>query len=231
MKKLFKVLLVLVVAFSVTACKETDAKRFKKEYESLNNKKVEETKNKYRKVKIRSNNSFLYKDASEIIEMINNKESFIVYFGFSECPWCRSVIEELDKASKDLNYKEIYYVDIKNIRDKYELDSKNKLVLKENGTSDYKELIQLLDEVLDKYVITTKDGKEINVGEKRIYAPNIISVSNGRAKKLETGISDKQKDAYQELTDKMKNETYKKFKCQIKCLMEEETKCTSKNMC
>ena len=78
--------------------------------------------------------------------------------------------------------------------------------------------------------LAKKDDEEIETGEKRIYAPNVVAVSSGKAIQLETGISEKQKEAYQELTDKMKKETYNKFKCLINCLEEASTTC-QKDMC
>ena len=224
MRKIVTLLIISLAVLSLTGCKMTDAKKFKKEYESLNNKKTDNGK-KYRKVKLNKNNPFIYKDAKEIVEMMDDEETFIVYFGFSKCPWCRSVIEELEKAALDSDYKQIYYVDVLDIRDTYEIVD-NKLKETKKGTDAYYELIKKLDNVLDDYTIGDK-----KVGEKRIYAPNIISVVNGKATKLETGVSKKQTDAYMTLTDKMKKETYNKFKCLIKCLRKDSNVCEKKTSC
>lgn len=234
MKKLLIFISIFIVLFLSTACNQNnanDALKFKKEYESLNNKKTKNGENVYRSITIRKNNPFVYKEAKDIVKMIENKESFIVYFGFPTCPWCRSVLEQLDKVSKDLKYEKIYYVNILDIRDTLELDENNKVVITKKGTHSYYKLLKMLDEVLDNYSLTDSNGKEIDTKEKRIYAPNIVAISKGKAKQLETGISKKQTDAYMKLTDEMKKETYNHFKCLINCLKKEDNICESKKSC
>ena len=54
---------------------------------------------------------------------------------------------------------------------------------------------------------------------------------DGKAKDLTTGISEKQDDAYMTLTKEMKKETYNKFKCIIKCVLESKTTCTKQKEC
>lgn len=188
-----------------------DAIKFKEEYENLNGKTNENSKKKYRTVKIDSKNKIVYSSAKEVLKMMEEKKSFVVYFGFDSCPWCRSVVENVSKISKELD-EDIYYVDVKEIRDVYELDDENKPKLTKEGDKNYLKLIKKLDSVLKEYTLTTADDNEVQVGEKRIYAPNIVSVIDGEAKELTTGLSDKQTDGYMTLTDEMKQESYKKIK-------------------
>lgn len=188
-----------------------DAIKFKEEYENLNGKINENSKKKYRTVKIDSKNKIIYSSAKEVLKMMEEKKSFVVYFGFDSCPWCRSVVENVSKISKELD-EDIYYVDVKEIRDVYELDDENKPKLTKEGDKNYLKLIKKLDSVLKEYTLTTADDNEVQVGEKRIYAPNIVSVIDGEAKELTTGLSDKQTDGYMTLTDEMKQESYKKIK-------------------
>lgn len=188
-----------------------DAIKFKEEYENLNGKTNENSKKKYRTVKIDSKNKIVYSSAKEVLKMMEEKKSFVVYFGFDSCPWCRSVVENVSKISKEL-YEDIYYVDVKEIRDVYELDDENKPKLTKEGDKNYLKLIKKLDSVLKEYTLTTDDDNEVKVGEKRIYAPNIVSIIDGSAKELTTGLSDKQTDGYMTLTDEMKQESYKKIK-------------------
>ena len=44
--------------------------------------------------------------------MIENKETFYVYFGDELCPWCRSVIEKFIEVAKKNDVKKVYYVKI-----------------------------------------------------------------------------------------------------------------------
>lgn len=183
-----------------------DALKFKEEYEALNGQ--ENNGKTIRTVSISKDNPFVYKEAGDIVDMMKKKETFIVYFGFSKCPWCRSMIETLVKVSKDYQIDTIYYVDVLEIRDILKLDENNEIVTDREGTKDYLALIKLLDNVLSDYNLKDEDGNEIATGEKRIYAPNVVSVVKGKPTKLETGISDQQESAYQELTDEMLEEEY-----------------------
>lgn len=234
MKKIISFLLIIVLLLSMNGCKKkvekkTDAIKFKEEYESINNKTNESNNKKYRSITISKNNPFVYSTAEKIVERIKDKETFIVYFGFKECPWCRSILEELTRVSIDQSVAKIYYVDVTGIRDVKELDEGNNIVTKEKGSDAYLELIDLLKDVLEDYTLT-KDEEKIEVGEKRIYAPNVVAIQKGKALQLETGIPEELTDPYMELTESMKKYTYNKFKCLIKCLEEEKTTC-QKNSC
>ena len=127
----------------------TDAIKFKSEYEAVNGEKQGDYT--VRKLSISEENPFIYSSAEEIVKKINNNETFVVYFGFATCPWCRSVLPSLIDSAKDNNVDVIYYVDVLNIRNKYELDENNKAVETVKGSDAYYELLTLLDSVLDEY--------------------------------------------------------------------------------
>ena len=80
---------------------------FAYEYNSLNGEGNEY--GKYRKINIPENNPFKEVSIDKINNMVNNKESFIVYFGFPECPWCRSMLETFTYLAKKNHIKTIYY--------------------------------------------------------------------------------------------------------------------------
>ena len=204
--------------------KQTDAEKFKEEIESLNGTKSTSGQT-IRNIKIDKDNPFIYKEAGDIVKAMDNKETFIVYFGFPSCPWCRSVLPTLVSVAKDYSVDKIYYVNIKDIRDTKELDKDGKVTTSKEGTKDYNKLIEKLDSVLSDYTLTDEKGKEVKTDEKRIYAPNIVVVVKGKAKKMTTGISEKQDDAYMELTDKMKDEMYKSIEEVIKVYSKENASC------
>ena len=231
MKKITKIVLVLLVIIMVTGCqlKQSDAVKFKKEYESLNGTKSSSNKT-IRTISIDKENPMVYSTADAIVEKMENNETFVVYFGFASCPWCRSMLESFLQSAKDNNIKKIYYVDVYDIRDKYEVNKEGKLEKTEEGTDGYNELINLLGNVLDDYNITTESGETLSTNEKRIYAPNVVAVVNGKAVEMVEGISSKLEDPYSELTEEMKEESYNSFKCLWDCLSKESTICT-KNAC
>ena len=208
MKKLLICLLSIVLVFTTFGCTKKDSVIFKEDYESVNGKENSHGK-LHREITIPEDNVFAISSASEILEKINNKETFYVYFGSKLCPWCRSTIVKANEVAKEKGVSKIYYVDIWDdegneiLRDKYVLDSNNKPTLEKEGTSDYKKLLEVFNDLLEEYTLQDTEGNKINVGEKRIFAPNYVYVDKGVAKKLVTGISDKQKDSREELTDEI----------------------------
>ena len=167
MKKIEVIVIVLISLFLLTGCvdKNSDAYKFKEEYESINNKDTGNG-NKYRKLSIPEYNPIVYQTTTDIVKRVENKETFIVYFGFKECPWCRSVITELINAAKDNNIEKIYYVDVKDIRDVKQVDEYNNIITVKEGDKDYLSLIEHFSNVLSEYTLT-KDNSKIYTGEKR----------------------------------------------------------------
>ena len=94
-----KILLIILSLFAATACSKSDALKFKEEYESLNKEEG------YRNVSVDENNPFIYIEDTALAKKIADREDMVVYFGFSKCPWCRSILENLIKVSQDLKIK------------------------------------------------------------------------------------------------------------------------------
>lgn len=219
----------IIVVLSIIFTGSSDAKQFKKEYEELNGKTTSSGKT-YRTIEIDSNNPFVYISLEDLNKKIEDKEDLIVYFGAWWCPWCRSVLPYAISEAKNNNIKKIYYVNVRpslneedDIRDIYAkketTDKKGKvteeLYLSHEGTESYHKFLQLADSVLKTY----NNHGLINENAKRVGAPNFIMFKNGEAKKLITGVSSKQTDAYMDLTDEIIEDTknifsdfYKEFK-------------------
>lgn len=217
-KRFIFILFILIGLFVITGCSNNkDSLKFKEEYESLNGTKTSYSDSNYRSVNISKRNPFVYSTADDILDMINNKETFYVYFGSSYCPWCRSVIEEAINSSIDNKIDKIYYVDIWDgfhneiLRDTYEIDSEGNVRKTKNGTDTYYKLLKKFDNVLEDYTLTDDSSHEVNVGEKRIFAPNFIYVENGKAKRSTTGISDKQGSSGDKLSKDILRDESKAF--------------------
>lgn len=223
------IVLVLNIQKVISNNSQTDGIKFKEEYEKLNGKKNDQGK-KYREITIDSKNKTVYKTAEEVLNLIDKKKSFALYFGFDTCPWCRSVVPTLASISKELN-QEVYYIDVKDIRDTFELDDDNKPKLVKKGSKDYSKLLEKLEPVLGDYTLIDSDNNEIKVGEKRIYAPSIVSVIDGKAKELTTGISDKQTDGYMKLTKEIEKDTYNKIKKVLKQVSDKNNTCYLEKGC
>ena len=78
-----------------------------------------------------------------------------MYLGFPECKWCQKYVTYLNEAAEENNITRIYYLDI--------LEDRN------NNTSEYQEIVSLLDEYLEY-------DEE---GNKRVYVPAVIVVDGG----------------------------------------------------
>lgn len=210
-------LLIVGSLFLATGCVSEDAKKFKNDYESVNGKENSSGK-VHRTVSILEDNPYTYATAEDIVKKIENKETFYVYFGDKLCPWCRSVIEKSIKVAKENNIKTIYYVPIWDdegneiLRDRLKVNDEGKIETVKEGTEAYKKLLELLNDVLSDYSLNDKDGKKVETKEKRIYAPNFIYVESGEAKKLIEGISEKQKDAREELSEEILQDEEEIFK-------------------
>lgn len=218
MKK--RLLVILALVLLVAGCtlnkyNEKEALEFKNTYEALNGEKMGEKE--YRKLSIDKNNPFVKTTDEEIVKKIESKDTFYVYFGDPKCPWCRSVIEEAIKISQKEKIYTIYYVNIWDkdfnevVRDKYTINKKGKLEKVSDGTKAYKKLLKAFDSLLTDYTLTNDKGKTVKAGEKRIYAPNFFFVQNGKAVKMTEGISDKQKDPFEKLTNEILKDEYKAF--------------------
>lgn len=205
------VILICLVMYLIPTKPTKDELKFKEEYESINNIVNEKTGKKNRKVTIPEKNGVKYIDGKKLLKKIKNKDSFIVYFGFKDCPWCRSIVETLIKTLKENNVKEIYYMDIKEVRDVYKIEDE-KLVKEKEGTKEYMELLKRLSNVLEDYTIG-----DASIGEKRIYAPNVVGFKDGKSVIMKTCVSKEEKNPYMKITKKMKIDT----KEQIEKIMNE----------
>lgn len=219
MKKILKGTIVLMMLLFITvgcSCEKrtenmNDNERFKKEFESLNG-KLHEQENPLQTLSIAKDNPIVYKTDQELVEMIKNKETFVVFFGYKDCLWCRCMIPSLLDMAKELNLDKIYYVDIEEIRDTLEVDADGTIVEKEKGTEAYKEILSLFENVLTDYSLLTPDKEAISAGEKRIYAPTVVSVKEGIAIRSTDGVSDTLEDAFSEITEEQKQEMDEKLK-------------------
>lgn len=178
---------------------KTDAMKIKEEYSNYNGKVSESTKQEYPSVELSDENPFVYKSGEEIIKILEGK-SGVIYFGFSTCPWCRTMLPILEEAAKEVGIKEIAYLDIKNMRDILELDENDKIVTTKEGNVNYYKILELMDNVLEDYTLISKEKKEIKTGKKRLFAPTVVVIKNGVIEDIHIGTLDSQTNGYEELS-------------------------------
>ncbi len=219
MKKFIIGIMCLFILFLFTGCEvkkdNQAALDFKEEYESLNG--VKNSRGvEHRTITIPEDNPYEKVDPNRIVEMIENKESFYLYVGDSLCPWCRSVLEKSIEVAKENNIEKIYYVEIWDdegteiFRDKYELQEGVPVQTIE-GVDAYHTLLETFDKVLSDYTLKDEDGKTVEVGEKRIYAPNYFYIQNGKVVRMVEGYSSSLEDPRGELTEEVLQDEEKQF--------------------
>ncbi len=115
----------------------TDAQKFSSEY-----------------TEVSDNNVFVYRNASEIVRILENGTG-VVYLGFSECKWCQQYVTYLNEAAQENNITRIYYLDI--------------LEDRSNNTDEYQEIVAILDE----YLAYDEEGN------KRVFVPAVVVIDGG----------------------------------------------------
>lgn len=188
----------------------SDAISFKNEYESLNNVVRDKDGRTIKEISIDSNNPVDILTEEEAISLLENGTG-ILYFGFSDCPWCRSMLPVLLRTLDNMSIDKLYYLNIKNIRDTLILGDKNKVEVKEEGTKGYYKILELMDNVLEPYYLTNEEGKKIDTKEKRLYAPTVVAIKNGKIEKIHVGTIESQVSGYDDLTEEQQEELANHF--------------------
>lgn len=203
-KVLISVLIVIVVL--LTGCnKETDALKFKKEYESLNGVEIDGTNYKYPSVEILKDNAVKYVTSEELLEVLDEGTG-AVYFGYPNCPWCRSAVPVLIEAANEVGIDNIYYLNVKDERDEIKVKEDGTLEVVKEGTTGYKKLLKRLDSVLEEYTLTDIHGKEVSANEKRIYVPLVVFIKEGEIVGYHLDTVSTQKNPFEPLNEEQTNE-------------------------
>jgi len=99
-------------------------------------------------------NYYVYRDIEEIIKILEHGTG-VVYLGFPECPWCQAYVPFLNEVADIEGLEKIYYFNI--------------LEDRKNNTKEYQEIVG----ILSNYLQYDEEGN------KRIYVPAVIFVSDG----------------------------------------------------
>lgn len=199
---LILIMTLLIVFIFVNKEKNTDAIKFKKEYENLNDKTNDSSK-KYSSLTIDKENSIVYADYDKIFEILDG--TGVIYFGFPECPWCRTAVPILLEAAKEVGLEKIYYINNADSRDVKKL-SNNEIITEKEASADYK---RLLEKIGPNFISEYKGLNNENI--KRLYFPTVIIVKDGTIIDFIEGTVDSQENPYIELTKKEKQELKNKY--------------------
>ncbi len=196
MKKLMTLILLALV---LVGCNQTDTEteldsvKFKKEYEALNG-TMNDAGVEYLTVEIPEANRLVYATEEEIIEIFEGG-SGVIFFGFPECPWCRSAINVMNEAAKEASLGRIHYVNVLEMRDAKSLNSNGEIVVDEAGSDFYYKLLEYLGDSAPVY--PGLDSED----ERRILVPLVVSVTYGEIADVHMGTLDSHTDPYVPLTD------------------------------
>lgn len=182
-----------------------DQIEFKNAYESLNGTIRDKDGKTIKTISIKDDNPVDIVTEEEAIDILNNKTG-IIYFGFADCPWCRTMVPVLLKTLENMGIENLYYLNIKDIRSTLSLDDKNKVQTDKKGTDGYYKILEALDEFLTPYTLTNSKGKKVDTNEKRLYAPTVVFVKDGKIVGIHEGTVDSQSDPYAELTEQQTEE-------------------------
>ena len=145
-----------------------DSKRFKQEYEALNNTQVAESGENYNTVNIPEENPIVYVNIEELVNIINSDEEAFIYFSNPTCAYCRATIETLLKALRDLGVQKLYY---------YDLDT-GKTVTDETKRK------ELLDQLVEKGLISRNSQ-----GNESWTTPLVAKTKSGEVLEKKSGIT------------------------------------------
>ncbi len=176
-----------------------DERNFRQEYEKLNGKATGREDRKYLSVTIPEKNWVQYTSTDEVLQLLEDGTG-IIYFGFPECPWCRSLVPVLFSAMEEAKYQKLYYCNALEERDSKHLDETGTVVTDKKGSKNYAKILSRLADHLDSY-----EGLN-NEAIKRLYFPTVVFVKDGQVVDYHEGTIDSQKDPYQKLSDKQANE-------------------------
>lgn len=145
-----KTLNIVIGAILVLAC----CIGFYKGFTSIDNKETDATKfaSEY---PVDKDNVFVYRTFEEINKILENGTG-LIFLGFPECPWCRGYAPIINEVAKQEKLEKVYYFNIKKDR--------------EDNTELYQKAVKLLGDNL----------RYDDEGNRRIYAPTLIAVKNGK---------------------------------------------------
>ena len=183
-----------------------DEIKFKEEYESKNG--IELAENYVLKtIDIDSDNNVKYVNDDEIINLLTEGTN-VIYFGWSDCNWCRSVLPTLVKVVKENNIDTLYYYDFKKLRTAYENDNDTKKV----------EIYENILDIIGEDITSVFAEESLKNGEKKILAPTVVFIRDGNYIGLHFKSVDTQVNSTDELDEMQIKELRNKYQTLIEQL-------------
>ena len=174
----------------------SDALRFKEEYELINGQMNLSGSHEYKTIEIPEENPFVYAEMEDI-ERLFTEGTGVLYLGFPECPWCRTLIPVLVEAVQENGFDgDIFYYNALPDRDVRSLDENGEVVVEQEGTETYYRLLELLGDHIGPY-----EGLD-DPSIKRIYFPTTVFVKDGEILYVHIDTVESQTDGYEPLDER-----------------------------
>ncbi len=171
-----------------------DEIKFKNEYESLNDKEIED-EIYLKNITIESDNNVKYIYDDEIINLLTNGTN-IIYLGWAESNYSRTILPELLSVLKENNIETLYYYNFKDLKSAYENNNDEKKI------EIYEKIVEIIGEDIDTYY----EEEDFLQGKKKIVAPLVIFVKNGHYIGMHSKSVESQTNSYMDLSKEQKQE-------------------------
>lgn len=89
----------------------------------------------YLEADVDKNNVMKYTSIDKIIDIIKNGTG-VIYLGYPECPWSRNAVPALLEVSESTSIDTIYYLNMKDVKDRFALDSDGNIITEKEGLRD-----------------------------------------------------------------------------------------------
>ena len=175
-----------------------DAALWRAEYEALNGQKSASGR-LYPTVTVPEGLAVSFPTEDEVLGLFEDGTG-VLYFGFPECPWCRTLLPVLAEVLTAHPSVRLYCYDLRADRDEYQTGEDGEPRQTRAGTAFYGALLALLDEWLGPYEGLNDDAL------KRIYMPTLVFLKDGAVLSVHIGTADGQKSGYDPLTDAQRAE-------------------------
>jgi len=161
-------------AFGMRTPSMSDGQRFKETYEALNT-------DSDIQLSLSADNPIKFIDVNQAYDIVTNGTG-VIYFGFPQCPWCRTAVPVMFDAAQTTGLQTLYYFNPRDYRD---------------GDN---ETFAKLMEVLTPHLTTDDDNNP------RIFVPDVFFVKDGQILSNHLGTIDSalyplEPGVYQQLKD------------------------------
>ena len=194
-KIILTITILVIIAASITIyiisnkdknCNQ-DAKQFKEEYESYNNKKITYNKKQYklRSINIQEDNPMRKLNKNEIIDKLTKSTGVIIFTSPIDCT-SREMVNKLLEVAQNYDCETIYYYDIDELNDK----------------NLYNDILQVLDlkEINNGIVIFLQKGKIV---EKQIGITDDYKYGTTLTEKQDNILKRKFKNGFNSISGEM----------------------------